>query len=135
MTDTTTDTDFYDLPDIGEMYDAVRIYQTRRDVEFWVDAARAAKGPVLELGCGTGRVLLPIARAGVEVTGLDRSRPMLDKARANLARENEAVRARVHLHEGDMRDFDLGRRFALVLAPFRSFQHLVEIDDQLAALR
>ena len=129
------DADVYDLPDMGELYDAVRIYQTRRDVDFWVDAARAAGGRTLELGCGTGRVLLPLARAGLEVTGLDRSAGMLDRCRANLAREPDDVRARARLHEADMREFDLGERYAAVLAPFRSFQHLTTIDDQLRALR
>ena len=58
----------------------------RRDVPFWRRVASAAGGPVLELGCGTGRVSLPLARAGVELVGIDRSAPMLDRARKAAAR-------------------------------------------------
>ena len=53
----------------------------RRDVPFWRRAALKAKGPVLELGCGTGRVTKPLARAGVDIVGIDRSAPMLDRGR------------------------------------------------------
>jgi SAM-dependent methyltransferase len=129
-----TDT-VYDLPEIGELYDHVGAYVHRKDVDFWIDEARNAKGRVLEVGCGTGRVLLPVARAGIEISGLDRAHAMLEKCRGNLEREAEDVRARVRLHEADMRDFDLGEHFRLVIAPFRSFQHLVAIDEQLNALR
>src|SRR5471032_1573012 len=58
----------------------------RRDVAFWRGVARAARGPVLELGCGTGRVSLPLARSGVRVVGIDRSAPMLDRAKKAVAR-------------------------------------------------
>jgi SAM-dependent methyltransferase len=116
------------------LYDHVGPYQTRRDVDFWVGAARSAGGRTLELGSGTGRVLLPIARAGCEISGLDRSRTMHDRCRENLAREPEDVRQRVRLYEGDMREFDLGARFYLIIAPFRSFQHQVTVEDQLRCL-
>ncbi|MFH1566390.1 MAG: class I SAM-dependent methyltransferase, partial [Gemmatimonadota bacterium] len=95
---------------------------------------RACGGPVLELGCGTGRVLLPVARAGVAVTGLDVSEGMLAVCRRHLAAEPEEVQARVALHRGDMRDFDLGRTFPLIITPFRPFQHLAAAADQLACL-
>src|SRR6478672_11112723 len=56
----------------------------RRDVPFWQRVAKQARGPVLELGCGTGRVSLPLARAGVRLVGIDRSEPMLERARRRL---------------------------------------------------
>src|SRR5450432_3797301 len=62
----------------------------RRDVAFWRGVASAAHGPVLELGCGTGRVSLPLARAGVNLVGIDRSAPMLDRARKAVARRTVA---------------------------------------------
>jgi ubiquinone/menaquinone biosynthesis C-methylase UbiE len=62
---------------IAELYDHVVPYRERRDVDFFVAAARESGGPVLEVGCGTGRVLLPIARAGVDIVGLDLSSSML----------------------------------------------------------
>jgi len=89
---------------------------------------------VLEIGCGTGRVLIPTARAGVEITGLDSAPSMLAVCRAKLAQEAPAVQARVKLEQGDMRSFDLGRTFRLVTIPFRPFQHLMTVDDQLTCL-
>lgn len=115
-------------------YDHVVPYQNRSDVGFYVDLARAAPTPVLELACGTGRVLRPSARAGARMVGLDLSGGMLDVCRAALARESPEVQARVTLHQGDMRSFDLGRTFALVTIPFRGFQHLLTVADQQAAL-
>jgi SAM-dependent methyltransferase len=89
---------------------------------------------VLELGCGTGRILIPTARAGIEIVGLDLSSHMLDVCRARLSEEAEDVRARVQLLEGDMRRFDLSRTFKLITTPFRSFQHLMTVEDQCACL-
>jgi SAM-dependent methyltransferase len=119
----------------AEFYDHVVPYRSRPDVEFYVAHARAAGGRVLEVGCGTGRILLPMARAGAEVVGIDVSRPMLDVLDDNLAREPDTVRARVHIVEDDMRSFDLHERFPLVVLPFRSFQHMLTPEDQRRALR
>jgi len=101
------------------------------DVDFYLEHARHFGGPILELAAGTGRILLPLAAAGHDVVGLDRSPAMLGIASAKLAARPE-LRAR--LVEGDMRDFDLNRTFALVIIAARSFQHLVEPADQRAAL-
>jgi SAM-dependent methyltransferase len=122
------------IPDFGLLYDHVPLYLERTDVAFYLEEAKAARGPVLEVGCGTGRILLPIARAGVSIVGLDGSRSMLDRCRAKLALEPAAVQGRVTLQHGDMHDFDLGATFSLVIAPFRVFQHLVTIDAQLRFL-
>jgi SAM-dependent methyltransferase len=119
------------IPDFGLLYDHVPLYRERTDVAFYVAEARS---PVLELGCGTGRILLPIARAGHTIVGLDSSTRMLERARANLARESAAVRQRVTLQRRDMHDFDLGTTFPLIIAPFRVFQHLTTIDAQLRFL-
>jgi len=119
---------------IAELYDYVVPYRTRADVSFFVDLARQTGGPVLEVGCGTGRVLIPTARAGVTITGLDVSRPMLDVCRTRLANEAADVQARVTLVEYDMRNFDLGQQFALITTPFRSFQHMITVEDQLTSL-
>ena len=120
--------------DVAELYDYVVPYATRGDIEFYVDEALTANGPVLEVGCGTGRVLIPTARAGVTIDGLDGSPAMLARCADKLRAEADAVRSSVQLHEGDMRDFDLRRQFALVTIPFRPFQHLLTVDDQLACL-
>ena len=123
-----------DIPDFGLLYDSVPLYAARQDVAFYVEEARSADGRVLEIGCGTGRILLPIARAGCEITGLDGSRQMLERCRAKLGAESSAVQSRVKLVRNDMRSFDLGATLALVLAPFRVVQHLTTSDDQLRFL-
>jgi SAM-dependent methyltransferase len=123
------------VPDFGLLYDHVPLYLERADVGFYVEEATRAAGPVLELGCGTGRILVPIARAGCTIVGLDSSRQMLERCRANLTREPAAVQQRVTLHQRDMHDPDLGKTtFPLIIAPFRVFQHLTTIEAQLRLL-
>lgn len=104
------------------------------DISFYLDLARESGGPVLEIGCGTGRVLLPIARAGIEIHGVDNSAPMLRILGENLTRETRGVRDKVTLHTGDMREFRLERRFPLVIIPFGPMQHMFTVADQLRAL-
>jgi len=116
------------------LYDHLPRYANRIDRDFYLAEARACGGPVLELGCGTGRILLPIARAGVPVTGIDLTREMLDILKQKLANEPPQVRQRVTLLLGDMQTFNLDRRFPLITTPFRSFQHLLRLEDQLACL-
>jgi SAM-dependent methyltransferase len=132
--DQTASRGYDELPLVAEVYDHVELYRNRRDVPFWVEAARASGGPVLELGAGTGRTLIPIAAAGIDVVGLDRSTHMLEVCRQHLAQQPEDVRGHAQLLLGDMRTFDLARVFPLVTAPFRVFQFLPETDDQMDCL-
>ncbi len=121
-------------PLVAQLYDQFGPYRDRPDVKMFVKAALKSGGPVLEVGCGTGRVLLPTARAGIPITGLDLSEYMLDVCRDALKKESREVQERVDLIQGDMRDFDLGRKFALVTTPFRPFQHLITTEDQIRCL-
>ena len=102
------------------------------DLPMILEIARQAKGPVLELGVGGGRVALPLARAGIEVTGVDNAPALLTACRARLAKETAAVRKRVTLVRGDLRDFKLPsrRRFRLVLLPFNTLMHFPMLADQ-----
>jgi SAM-dependent methyltransferase len=122
------------FPELAAIYDRVPAYVNRGDVQFYVDEARSAGGSVLEVGCGTGRILLPIARSGQTIDGLDASPQMLGRCGEKLRAESEAIRGRVTLHDGDARSFDLGRRFELIIAPFRVVQHLTTTDAQLGFL-
>jgi SAM-dependent methyltransferase len=116
---------------VAEFYDHVVPYQERGDIEFFVKLAKDAEGNVLEIGSGTGRVLIPTARAGKEICGIDASAQMLSICNDKLSNEPEVVRAKVTgLHHADMRDFTLDSNFGLVTMPFRSFQHLITSDDQ-----
>jgi ubiquinone/menaquinone biosynthesis C-methylase UbiE len=126
------------VADFGALYDAVPAYGTRADVAFYLEEAERAgeSSRVLELGCGTGRLTLPLAQAGHEVTGIDFSPAMLARAREKLAAEPRSVQDRVTLVEGDARRIELGATspFDLVLAPFRVLQHFPAIADQLDVL-
>ncbi|UCE60406.1 MAG: class I SAM-dependent methyltransferase [Phycisphaerales bacterium] len=104
------------------------------ELEFYVEEARQAGGPVLELGCGTGRILIPVAQAEVPVTGLDQSEAMLKVARHKISFCDDQVQERIELIQGDMGDFSLGKRFKLIIIPFRSFLHLLTPEDQRHAL-
>ncbi|MCP4547541.1 MAG: class I SAM-dependent methyltransferase [bacterium] len=119
---------------VAEFYDYVNPYIERDDINFYIEEGLRARGPVLELGCGTGRVMLQMARAGVEVVGLDLSPSMLAICVERLAREQENVRVRTRLTLGDIRNFDLGRTFRLVTLPFRVFQHLLTVEHQKSCL-
>jgi SAM-dependent methyltransferase len=113
---------FYDL-DLGDFdTDLLMIQQF---------AARCGS-PVLELACGTGRVLLPLARQGYQVMGVDIAPAMLEVARCKVAAEGLADR--ITLVEGDMREFALDSRFNLAFVAVNSFMHLLTTEDQLAAL-
>jgi SAM-dependent methyltransferase len=103
------------------------------DVDFYTNLARAADGPVLELGVGTGRAAIPLALAGYEVVGIDTSTPMLAIARDEYARRRKA-KGSLELIEADMTRFDLRRRFGLIFCAANTFQHLLTTADQLACL-
>ena len=120
---------------VAEFYDHVVPYRDRLDIAFFVELAREVGGPVLEVASGTGRVLIPTARAGIEIVGVDISERMLAVCRSRLNAEPPEVRSRVELHRADMCDFDLGREFRLATLPFRPFQHLLTVQDQIACLR
>jgi SAM-dependent methyltransferase len=119
---------------IADLYDFVVPYRTRADIDFFVEAAKKAGSPVLELGCGTGRILIPTSREGVEIVGLDSSPRMLEVCRKRLLGEPAAVQSKVRLVQADMRKFDLAQTFNLVTMPFRPFQHLTTVEDQLSCL-
>ena len=111
----------------SEFYDHIPMYSGRDDVPFYSELARESGGPVLELGCGTGRILIPTARAGIDITGLDISQGMLSICEHSLSSESDDVRSRVTLVKCGMTEFSLGKRFPLVTVPFRAFQHLLTL--------
>lgn len=104
------------------------------DVDFYKDQARKAGGELLELGVGTGRIALPAVQAGMKVTGLDDSANMLRVCRSRR-RALGAVSGKLTLVHADMTDFDLGRRFACVTMPYRTFMHLLSPEPQAKCLR
>ena len=115
--------------------DAYSFKEDLVDRDFYLNLANEYGGPVLEFGCGTGRITLPLARQGVDVTGMDASHSMLEVLRAKLAKEPAGVRRRTRVVEGDFRTHYLGDQFSLVVIPFRPMQHMYTTEDQLAALK
>ena len=100
-------------------------------LDFYVGLAKAARGPVLDVACGTGRILLPCLHAGVDIEGLDLFPGMLKRLREKAA----ALGLNPVLHEADMASFRLSRRHALIMLPFNAFVHNLTTEDQLACLR
>jgi SAM-dependent methyltransferase len=124
--DATYEPDLYDLVTPGSFHG---------DLEWYRQKARDCGGPLLELGAGTGRITLPIAEDGRVIYALDADRGMLTSLRRKRAVLPPEVQERIVVIEGDMRDFRLDERFALILVPFRAFLHNLTEEDQLACLR
>ncbi len=116
------DADLYDL-EYADMHE---------DVAYYTAIAAQTSGELLELGCGTGRLLLPMSRAPVKIVGVDLSAAMLEGCRHKLAHVPTEQRARVELVQGDFRTLRLGRTFATVLWPFNALHHCRN-DEELAA--
>ena len=115
----------------------------RRDVPFWRRVAAQANGPVLELGCGTGRVSIPLAKAGVDLTGIDRSAPMLDRARRRITKSihhttkfpSHQIARSPRFVRGDIRALPFrARSFSRVLAPYGVLQSLLADRDLASTL-
>jgi SAM-dependent methyltransferase len=108
---------------IARYYDLIHAELTE-DISLVLTLAGQTKGPILELGCGTGRLLLPLARAGHTVIGLDNSPEMLARARSRISAESQSVQKRVTLVEGDMTDFKLDTKVNLTIIPYNTLLHL-----------
>src|SRR5258708_7380081 len=108
---------------------------TAQDVRFYVEQCRGATGWILELGCGTGRVTLPLVAAGARVVGIDASPAMLSVLRAKALRTlSPAERARLHTAAIDMRELPLLADFDAVLCPYSAFTYLLSEHDRRQAL-
>jgi SAM-dependent methyltransferase len=104
----------------------------RGDIPFYKKYALQMGSPVLELGCGTGRILIPIAQAGIESHGLDMNREMLGICETKVRALNLS---NVRLKYSSMDQFDYEEKFSLIYIPFRSFQHLLSVDEQIRCLQ
>ena len=119
--------------DLPKLYDLEHA-EFLDDIPLYVNFAEAVGDPILDLGCGTGRITLPLARAGWRVTGLDRSVAMLDVARSRVA--GEALTADVEFIEADYGQPDLGRSayYGLVIIGLNGLMHLPTLDAQRSCL-
>jgi len=144
MSEKPTHRAFYEVASLHtEIYDAlgpslVMGTGVEGDTEFYRRLARETGGPILEIGCGTGRVATALAADGHEVVGIDLSAPMLRLAEQRRGALSADAAARLSFHRADMTTLDLGRDFALIVAPARVFQFMLTSAAQreaLAALR
>lgn len=109
--------------------------ERKHDVAYYVTQARSAgDGRVLEYGCGSGRITLPMAQAKASVTAVDLSAPMLSALSRRLAEGPKQLRDRISLHRADMRAFETDERFSLILAPFNTLLHLYEPEEMFTFL-
>ena len=109
----------------GEHYDHMWLGGGAEYLQFWVGQARCWDGPILELGSGTGRIAIPLARGGHQVTGLEQAPSMLERARRKAAKAG----VEVEWVAGDMRGFALERRFGLIILPHNTLCHLLTLAD------
>ncbi len=106
------------------------LFGSKDDLEFYKEFALRSEGSALEVGVGTARVAIPLAKAGVRVVGIDNSEYMLEVAREKLAKEPKAVRDRVTLKRCDMRAFKLQQTFNFIYIPASTFDHCVTVQDR-----
>jgi ubiquinone/menaquinone biosynthesis C-methylase UbiE len=118
---------------VARFYDCEQKEFTK-DIPFYMEYAKQCGGEVLELACGTGRVLIPLAKQGIIVTGLDASGEMLNIARKKIAVDQE-IETNIALINADMRTFNIKKEFSMIFIAFRSFQCLLTKEDQVACLR
>jgi len=118
---------------IAEYYDFIH-GQLVEDLPMWEALTQETGTPILEIGCGTGRLLLPLAQAGHTLTGIDLSEKALRIAQSKL--EAADLNRQVSLHRADMRDFELPQKdFAVALLPLNTLMHCHSQADQVATLR
>lgn len=117
----------------AEYYDVA--FENRGDMEFILSTVQSCGGPVLEVGCGTGRIVFLLAKNGFTVHGFDLSSGRLKRARELSQCLPLDIQGRVTLSQDDMRSFSLGKQFQTITVAFRTFQHLLTVEDQLSALR
>lgn len=111
-------------------YDIEEGERSARRIAFYCELAKSTGGPVLEIACGSGLVTIPSAAAGLEVTGVDLARPMLEHARAKAERQGLNIR----WVEADARSFDLGTQYQFILLTGNAFQAFLRREDQEALL-
>ena len=112
----------------ANIYDRTHSY-LGDDLPFYLEEALQCGGAVLEAGCGTGRVALALASAGMDVVGIDISKAMISVAKDKLRKKKE-LRHKVTFLQRDMSEFKLDQKFALIITPFRSFQALLSVAQQ-----
>ena len=119
----------------AKYYDSDNKDMLKDDIDFYIEYANKLNGKVLELGCGTGRITIPIAGEGHNIWGLDVSEPMLNVLWKKAKKENKTTNENLQILNGDMRDFEFDEKFKLIFIPFRTFQNLITDEEQKNCLK
>jgi SAM-dependent methyltransferase len=122
---------------IARFYDAENT-DKNDDIGFYLGLAEehgVSGGPILDVGCGTGRVMFPLAQAGYEMHGIDNEQAMLERARERLAGVSKETAKRLHFHHGDVLSYAMPIKFALTLVPYNGLMHFREQEQQIALLK
>lgn len=117
---------------IVRFYDAENSDKTD-DIQLYLELAEEYGGPIIDIGCGTGRVMAPLAQEGYEVHGIDNERAMLDRAE-RLRQTSPELKQNLHLHHGDVLTYALDKPFKLVLVPYNGLMHFHDQETQIAVL-
>lgn len=120
---------------VADYYDHAQPLQSRDDVAFFVNQAKSNGGDVLELGCGTGRVLIPTATESNHLVGLDLSPVMLKKCEDKIHQLPKELQSRIQLVQSTIALFEIEKQFDLITIPFRAFHHLISVEEQLSCLK
>lgn len=120
---------------VADYYDHAQPLESRDDVTFFVNQAKSIGGDVLELGCGTGRVLIPTVTESNHLVGLDLSPVMLKKCEDKIHQLPDELQSRIQLLQSNITSFELEKQFDLITIPFRAFHHLISVEEQLSCLK
>jgi SAM-dependent methyltransferase len=118
---------------IARYYDAENT-DKNDDIPFYLQLAEEHGGPLLDVGCGTGRVMFPLAQAGYEIHGIDNERAMLERAETEL-KAMPNLRKKLTFYEGDIRTFEMPTKFKLTLVPYNGMMHFHDQETQLEVFR
>ena len=113
----------------ADIYDEVYSF-VDYDINFYLQKASSIKGNILEIGCGTGRITIPLMENGANITGIDSSQKMIDMLGTKVANNKVPIK----IIKQDVRDLELAQKFSLVIFPYRGFQSLLTVEDQVNAL-
>ena len=119
----------------AQFYDLDNREVLKTDIPFYIDYASNIRGDILELACGTGRVTIPLAKAGFDIWGIELSETMLNQLRSKMENIPYKYKEKLHLIKGDISNFKINRKFSLILLPCRSFQLLYDEKNEINCLR
>ncbi|MCC3589218.1 class I SAM-dependent methyltransferase [Microcoleus sp. PH2017_28_MFU_U_A] len=113
----------------ASLYDFDNRSKVQDDIPFYVELARETTGLILELGCGTGRITIPILKTGKTIYGLDDSLPMLDVLEEKISSLEKVFKDRLFIIKSQMSSFSIDKKFELIILPYSTFQGLCNIKE------